>query len=343
VATHNHNGGRTPAHPDEDRPSWRPQDQPASQGFHGRASDDDRDYRSWRDRNYRDDDAGDRDPRRWEGSRGSELGYFGERGRSTENYGQGQSGYSAGRYGDDRSQRIQNRNEMFPPGPGYGDRYRGSFDDRYQDLGTDDQFTGRGSSTYWQDRGGADASRYGSQGHGGYAGRGSESERHGPRGSWSGAPSGYGYDDRLGYQGNASPGTQQMGYQGYGGAGTGPHRGKGPSSYRRSDERLRELICESLADDDQLDATHIEVAVNNGEVTLSGSVDDRRAKRDAEDCVASVSGVRDIQNQLRVKDRTQPGKSMSSFSTGSTGMASGHIANGKIDTEALSQDKKHHA
>jgi hypothetical protein len=62
------------------------------------------------------------------------------------------------------------------------------------------------------------------------------------------------------------------------------------------------MVCESLADDDQIDASQIEVTVRNGEVMLSGVVEDRRTKRNAEDCAYSVSGVRDVQNLLRVKD-----------------------------------------
>jgi osmotically-inducible protein OsmY len=42
--------------------------------------------------------------------------------------------------------------------------------------------------------------------------------------------------------------------------------------------------------------------VTGGEVTLSGVVEDRRARRDAEDCAYTVSGVRDVQNLLRVRD-----------------------------------------
>ncbi len=80
----------------------------------------------------------------------------------------------------------------------------------------------------------------------------------------------------------------------------GPHVGKGPAGFKRSDERIFELVCEALTDDDHVDASQIEVTVNNAEVTLAGSVEDRRAKRLAEDCVERVPGVRDIQNQLRV-------------------------------------------
>jgi len=80
----------------------------------------------------------------------------------------------------------------------------------------------------------------------------------------------------------------------------GPHRGKGPLGYQRSDERIRELVCEALADDDQVDATQIEVTVSDGIVTLSGAVPDRPTKRMAEDCVDRVWGVRDVHNQLEI-------------------------------------------
>lgn len=87
--------------------------------------------------------------------------------------------------------------------------------------------------------------------------------------------------------------------------GTGPHRGKGPAGYC-ADERIRERVCESLTDDDEIDASDIAVSVSGGEVTLSGTVDDRRAKRSAEDCAYSATGVRDVQNRLRVRDDRAP-------------------------------------
>ena len=43
----------------------------------------------------------------------------------------------------------------------------------------------------------------------------------------------------------------------------------------------------------------------NGEVTLTGSVPDRHAKRLAEDLAEDVWGVRDVQNQIRVATSTQ--------------------------------------
>ena len=47
-------------------------------------------------------------------------------------------------------------------------------------------------------------------------------------------------------------------------------------------------------------ATGIEVQVNEGEVTLTGSVDDRNTKWLAEDVAGSVTGVRAVRNELRV-------------------------------------------
>lgn len=78
------------------------------------------------------------------------------------------------------------------------------------------------------------------------------------------------------------------------------YRGRGPKNYQRSDERIHEEVCERLAMDHDVDASEIEVAVQGGVVTLSGSVHERRAKRLAEDIADSVTGVNDVQNNLRV-------------------------------------------
>ncbi len=80
----------------------------------------------------------------------------------------------------------------------------------------------------------------------------------------------------------------------------GPYFGRGPKGYRRSDERIEEDINERLTQHPFLDATELEVSVQNGDVVLSGMVDDRNAKRIAEDIAESVSGVKDVQNQIRV-------------------------------------------
>ena len=79
------------------------------------------------------------------------------------------------------------------------------------------------------------------------------------------------------------------------------HRGRGPKGYRRTDARIQEDVNDRLADDSYLDASDVEVAVENGEVTLSGLVDSRQARRRAEDLAEQVSGVSYVQNNLRVR------------------------------------------
>lgn len=78
------------------------------------------------------------------------------------------------------------------------------------------------------------------------------------------------------------------------------YRGRGPKNYQRSDERIREDVCERLALDHDVDASDIDVQVAAGIVTLDGTVNERQAKRIAEDVCESVRGVKDVQNNLRV-------------------------------------------
>jgi hypothetical protein len=144
----------------------------------------------------------------------------------------------------------------------------------------------------------------------------------GPEGYVSGEPSNeQQYGGIEGYRGQGSPPKygmagraegQYLGRSGYPeeqppasaprGAGLrrGGFRGKGPSNYRRSNERIAAEINDRLTDHDQLDAADIEVSVTNSEVSLTGTVDSRESKRLAEDIVQLVSGVRQVQNELRV-------------------------------------------
>jgi Flp pilus assembly secretin CpaC len=82
---------------------------------------------------------------------------------------------------------------------------------------------------------------------------------------------------------------------------SGRHAGRGPKNYKRSDDRIREDINEHLTHHPEVDATEIEVQVSNGEVTLTGTVEHRHAKRMAEDIAEGVSGVKEVHNQIRVQ------------------------------------------
>jgi len=84
----------------------------------------------------------------------------------------------------------------------------------------------------------------------------------------------------------------------------GEHRGKGPKNYNRSAERIKEDASDRLSDDSLIDASNIEIEVTDNELTLNGTVDTRYEKRRAEDLVENVSGVKNVQNNLRVSPRT---------------------------------------
>ena len=66
-----------------------------------------------------------------------------------------------------------------------------------------------------------------------------------------------------------------------------------------ADDRIREDINDRLTEHGEIDASHIEVQVNSGVVTLSGDVDDRFMKRMTEGVVESVPGVKDVRNELK--------------------------------------------
>jgi hypothetical protein len=82
----------------------------------------------------------------------------------------------------------------------------------------------------------------------------------------------------------------------------GGHSGRGPRNYRRSDEIIREEVMERLTRDPMVDASDIDVTVTEGDVTLTGMVDDRRQKRAAADIAEDVFGVKNVQNRLRVRE-----------------------------------------
>lgn len=74
----------------------------------------------------------------------------------------------------------------------------------------------------------------------------------------------------------------------------------GPKGYQRSDERIWEEINDRLTENPDIDATHIDVTVKDGVVTLAGFVSSRGARRLAEEIADSVRGVRDVRNELQV-------------------------------------------
>jgi hypothetical protein len=74
----------------------------------------------------------------------------------------------------------------------------------------------------------------------------------------------------------------------------------GPKNYTRSDERIREDLCEALMAQTHLDASEVTVDVREGNVTLEGIVPERRMKHTIEDIAAAIRGVFDVVNRIRV-------------------------------------------
>jgi osmotically-inducible protein OsmY len=69
---------------------------------------------------------------------------------------------------------------------------------------------------------------------------------------------------------------------------------------RRPDAVLAQELLEILTKDPELDATEIEVEVEGGAVSLTGTVDSTDARLLAEELVESVTGVREVHNHLKV-------------------------------------------
>lgn len=272
---------------------------------------------------------------RGEGYYGGYYGYPGERERSRRagwgrgdderEYGRGSESARRGRedrgfidragdeirswFGDDEAQRRRMRDEREFGREGYGGGWSGG--ERYGGVGAGRGYGSREERDWarqwgWMDdretrdnqelrrwnrqegaetRGPVDYGRAGGYGRAQGWGQGGYPEREGRRGDEWGAGDAWRYRETWVF--------------------VGPFAGRGPRNYQRSDDRIREDICDRMAQHGQLDAAGLEVRVASGEVTLSGTVTDRYAKRLAEDIAESVSGVREVHNQVRISSSAQ--------------------------------------
>jgi BON domain-containing protein len=256
----------------------------------------DRDQEEWRRRREREQQGGAQGEfggRQWEGGQGgfgqgSQGGYGQGYGQGGYGQGYGQGGYGqgfgrAGEYGQGGyGQGGYGQGSFGQGGYGQGEYGRGGYGYGYRPGGSE--------QSQW--RGGSDESTYGQGGYGqrGF-GQGGYSQGYG-QGSYGQGSYGQG----------SSYGQSGLG-QGLGYSSTlivGRFYGRGPKGYRRADERIREDVSEELFRNPEIDASEIEIQAQNGEVTLTGKVEDRHQKRLAEDIAERVSGVTDVHNQLKV-------------------------------------------
>jgi hypothetical protein len=93
---------------------------------------------------------------------------------------------------------------------------------------------------------------------------------------------------------------------GHGTSQAGPHGGRGPAGWNRSDARLLEDVSEALMEDRLLDAREIEVRVVGGVVTLTGEVPGASDVRLAEQIVRRCRGVQDVRTELQVHGQRRP-------------------------------------
>jgi len=258
---------------------------------------------------------------------------------------------------------------------GYGGQESSRSQSNFGTQGNQGNWSSQGNQGYWNEPSSAGrgqsrsaqfgtSSGFGAEGWGQQAYRGSDYD-YGydySRGSqeWNGEPRGQGYPgtDRWtsgaqGYQQSRGSGNEgfrmrenpwgerSMSGSSFGqsaGWQQGPHTGKGPRGYQRSDDRIREDVCETLTHHSGIDASEIDITVSNGEVTLRGAVDDRSQKRMAEDVIENLSGVKEVRNELRVS-RAMSGSQNSGQQSGMTGSQSAQAsgtASGQMETTGAS-------
>lgn len=202
----------------------------------------------------------------------------------------GQGSYGGG---ERRSYASQGSDDSYDYGRG---RYR-NYDEYGRDPGAS---AGYGESREYGRGGGYGATgRYAGQGGYGLSAQGGGYREERRRGQ-------YGDEDRRGREDRSwleRAGERVSSF--FGADEAGSYRGRGPKGYRRSDERIREDVCDQLTDDPWLDASNIEVEVRETEVMLKGAVGNREDKRRAEFLCEAVSGVKNVQNQLRIEDQAQ--------------------------------------
>lgn len=194
-------------------------------------------------------------------------------GRGFGGYG-GSGGYASGHV-EDRS--------GYPGGSNYQGAGGSHADlgDRNPSQGFTGGFGGGTSDRSRGDAGGSYASSNPNAGMGmggSYYGQGSSNHGFGQSGSHSG----------LG-QSHGQSGSSQS------------YAGRGSKNYRRSDARIEEEVHEVLLRHHEIDATDIDVKVENGEVTLSGETEDRRSKRLVEEIVEQCQGVREVHNNIKAR------------------------------------------
>ncbi len=292
---------RNPSRHSENRFEHREFDSPQSGGNYG-------------NRGYGSDENG-RDNR----NEGSYNNHNYDRSDRSSRYGeQSGSGYEGNRGGNNYQRESSNERHgnvnAYGSNRGYGSQYR-------NDAYADQQFTrNTGRDSHYESSLSGDNS-----GRNSYSNLGDQNSRQSSR--WEGRND-EDYNDWSNGRKSRGLGRSETGNH-FGES----HRGKGPKNYTRSDSRIKEDISDALTDHHGIDASDIEIEISSGTVILKGTVDSRSAKRQAEDAIENVSGVRNVENRLHLKsenhsDSSDKNERSTSNSEKSTSDSNGR--NGKI-------------
>jgi osmotically-inducible protein OsmY len=92
--------------------------------------------------------------------------------------------------------------------------------------------------------------------------------------------------------GNAGEGRDASRFQTYG--------RQTPKGYTRSDERIKDDVCEHLYHANDIDLSDVSIESKNGTLILEGTVPERRMKHRIEDIAEQCIGVSDVENRIRV-------------------------------------------
>lgn len=276
---------------------------------------------------------------------GSQGNYYGQSGQGgygqggQGNYGQGDFGpsnYGQGNYGQGNYGQS-----------GYGQRNQSS---GYGQPGQTNYGQGGYAQRGYGQSGAGLGGGYGQGGSQQHASRGYGQSEFGQTASRDWTQDQQGMGGYAGGYGSGSGGRQQ-GWSGesFGGAGRTAEQGnagrRAPKGYTRSDERIREDVNDRFMQAWELDPTDLEVAVSNGEVTLSGEVKTRDEKFRAEQIAESVMGVKDVTNSLRIKRSSDESRKSDSGeskagSSGSTGMSGSSGSTGSTGSSSDANNKQ---
>jgi len=203
--------------------------------------------------------------------------------------------------------------------PSWGNQGQGGYQQGWN-QGWGGQGYGQGGyNSGWNPRwGGQD---YYGQGYGGGYGYGYNSPFYGSQGYGQG-----GFNQGWGNQGWSGQGGYQQGWnQGWGGQGYGQgnfnqgwNNRRWQNRWPQNDQEIEDFIYEAIDDDPNIsNEADINVEVNDGIVTLTGTVRSWRTKYAAGNCAWMAPGVRDVNNNVSVAGRTRSGNK-SGFNTDQT-------------------------